>query len=495
MLDPAVLKRPTKGQDSEQISTLQQLIKRLEPEIASLTAEIARLAGTAGRLAEYQAEHDRLKPGFDALESQYLAEKDLVTAWNYRLGLKNQRVVNAYKWQWVHAVRPQPGSSSFSVVFIEEDNQPVTWRVEAVGENQDGRPCYWLVVNEFNQDLHVLGNSMSENAQFNTIAREPRNPGAQFQLLSDGEYVRIVNRGSRLALGSPSGYQFAPVVQSAECLKAESGLFRMVRLGMRSGVDKAYFPAKEKMDAVRALLQEARTVKQRVDELQLTLAARQVELKDAQDALARLSNALQGDDDLTVAMPLLAVDATGLSLSGGPARIRPGQRPARPAGQRHGQRRAVLPWGQRAVPRGVLRHRRRPRHPDAGRRRRHARLRRPGPGHLPGRRHHRGERRRRARPLRPDDHRRDRHRDVAVAAAQGRPDDGRARREPRPAGDRGRCRTGDRHDGGTHRGHHRRGAGQGPPPDRRHRLRRGRGRPRRLQDAHAHRGGPRGQAR
>ncbi|MEV6684377.1 LamG domain-containing protein [Streptomyces sp. NPDC051130] len=313
VLDPALLKRPTKGQDSEQISTLQQLIRRLEPEVAALPPEIARLAGTAGQVAERQAEHDRLKPGFDDLERRYFAEKDLVTSWNHSLELKTPRVVNGFTMRWFHAVNTQSGAAS--VILIPE--RQTTWRVDAVGESQDGRPCYWLVANELNRDLHVLGNSMSENAQLNTISREPGNPGAQFQLINEGEYVRIVNRGSRLALGSPSAYQFAPVLQSGECLKAESGLLRMTRLSMRSGVDLAYFPAKEKMDTARRLLQEAKTAQQRVAELQLVLAAKQAELKDAQDQLARLSTALQGDDDLTVAMPLLAVDCTGLSLSGG----------------------------------------------------------------------------------------------------------------------------------------------------------------------------------
>ncbi|MEV0992496.1 LamG domain-containing protein [Streptomyces sp. NPDC049949] len=314
VLDPAVLKRPTKGQDSEQISTLQQLIRRLEPETAALPPEVARLDATAGKVAERQAEHDRLKPGFDDLERRYFAEKDLVTSWNYSLELKTPRVLSGQTMRWLFATNST--SATGSVVFTP-DSPRSTWRLEAVGESQDGRPCYWLVVNEANRDLHVVGNSAAENTALNSVVREPANPFAQFQLTPEGEYVRLVNRGSRLAVGTPSTYQYALLAQSGECLRAESGLFRMARLSMRSGLDMQYFAAKEKMDAARALLQEAKTAQQRVAELNLTLTAKQAELQDARDRLARLSGALQGDDDLTVAMPLLAVDSTGLSVSGG----------------------------------------------------------------------------------------------------------------------------------------------------------------------------------
>ncbi|QES57836.1 hypothetical protein DEJ51_29780 [Streptomyces venezuelae] len=316
VLDPAVLKRPTKGHDSEQVSALQQLIKRLEPEVASLQSEITRLAGTAGRVAEYQAEVDRLKPGFDDLERRYLAEKDLATSWIYSLELKTPRqLAGGHLAQSLFAILTSEYEAG--VQFVPPNGPRSTWWLDDTGQSQGGRPCYFLVARERNRDLRVTGNSTSETARLSTIVREPGNVSAQFQLIAEGEHVRIVNRGSRLAIGLPSTYQLPHLVQSSECLTADSGLFKMTRLSMRSGVDVAYLAAKEKLDAARQLLQEARTAQQRVAELQLVLAAQQAELKDARDQLARLSTALRGDDDLTVAMPLLAVDSTGLSLSGG----------------------------------------------------------------------------------------------------------------------------------------------------------------------------------
>ncbi|MFF0216054.1 LamG domain-containing protein [Streptomyces vinaceus] len=326
VLDPAVLKRPDKGQDSEQISALQQTVKRLEPEIADLQAQIAKLAGVAARAAEYQAEYDRQRPGFDDLEQRYLAEKEQVTAYSYHLGLKTERVAaSGYRWQWVYAAR-NPGSNGV-VVFTEdkpaEGSVKMPWRLEAVGQSQDGMPCFWLVSsNSAAQRLHVAGDSTAENAKLDAADHDPANHAMQFMLLTDNNdvtatrEVRLVNRKSRLAIGSPAAVPYPFVCQAKECLTADSGLLVLVNLGLRSGLDKQYGPAKTTMDELRRKLAESLTAQQRTTELQLRLAARRAELQTAQSTLAALSTALQGDDDLTLAMPLIAVDATGLSLSG-----------------------------------------------------------------------------------------------------------------------------------------------------------------------------------
>ncbi|KIX79319.1 hypothetical protein SF23_01100 [Streptomyces sp. MBRL 10] len=142
------------------------------------------------------------------------------------------------------------------VQFVPPNGPRSTWWLDDTGQSQGGRPCYFLVARERNRDLRVTGNSTSETARLSTIVREPGNVSAQFQLIAEGEHVRIVNRGSRLAIGLPSTYQLPHLVQSSECLTADSGLFKMTRLSMRSGVDVAYLAAKEKLDAARQLLQE-----------------------------------------------------------------------------------------------------------------------------------------------------------------------------------------------------------------------------------------------
>ncbi|MFI9319271.1 LamG-like jellyroll fold domain-containing protein [Kitasatospora aureofaciens] len=314
VLDPQVLKRPSKGQDSEQISTLQQLIKRLEGEVGAIEADIDRLKGEAGRLAEYKTEYERLWQVFEPLEKQYLAEKDLVTSWIYTIELKTPRVVPSGTLRWLVGI-DSPAETGAVVVLPE--STLTSWRFEAVGESQDGRPCYWLVSDRFNKDVRIVGNSTSENAQLYLRSRDPGNRSAQFQLVTEGEYVRFVNRASRLAFGSPSTTQSAQVLQSSECLKADSGLFRMTQVTMRSGLDRRYPPAKSEMDTATERFEGARTASQRLAELTVDLAAKKDELTQARAQLAGMSGALQGDDDLTIAMPLLAVDTTGLSLTGG----------------------------------------------------------------------------------------------------------------------------------------------------------------------------------
>ncbi|SDS73183.1 Concanavalin A-like lectin/glucanases superfamily protein [Streptomyces sp. TLI_053] len=323
VLDPTALKRPVVGQDSEAISEQQQRIKRLEPEIAGLQRQIAELAGEMGKEAAYQAEYDRTKPGFDDLERRYLAEKDLPTAYNYTLRLKTPAVLaNGHRREWLLGSRTDP---TRGVAYFNDMRPPEarlsTWQLEAVGESQDGRPWYWLVF-DGNLWLRIENDSTAENARILLSNPIPGNHFEQFQLVvegrpnSDETYVRIVNRRTRLALGAPASVNHALPVQSSECLKADSGLLVMTSLGLRSGLDVQYRPAKLAMDTLSAQLEGARTARQRTTELQLALTARQADLQDARSRLAALSNAQQGDDDLTLAMPLLAVDATGLSLSG-----------------------------------------------------------------------------------------------------------------------------------------------------------------------------------
>ncbi|MYT23393.1 hypothetical protein GTW69_24425, partial [Streptomyces sp. SID7760] len=103
-------------------------------------------------------EHDRLLPGFERLERQYLAEKDVPTAWIYALELKNPRESGG------QVVRYFNTPLHTSVIVALGPVSSATWRLEATGESQNGKPYYWLVGNNSaNLDLHVRNNASAQN--------------------------------------------------------------------------------------------------------------------------------------------------------------------------------------------------------------------------------------------------------------------------------------------------------------------------------------------
>ncbi|GAA0270692.1 hypothetical protein GCM10010302_05320 [Streptomyces polychromogenes] len=321
VLAPTALTRPVKGQDSERISVLQQTIKRLEPEIADLQQKIVQLGGEVGKVADYQARYDRMKPEFDKLERRYLDEKDQPTAYNYTLALKTPRLNSAGGLrQWLIGVRSDT-NRGVAYFYDNKTTAMSTWRLEAVGESQDDRPFYRLVI-DGDLYLRVENDSTAENSKILLSNLIPNNHFEQFQLVTEGrpnsdtQYVRLVNRRTRFAVGLPTAVDGDVPRQASECLKGDSGLLVMTSLGLRSRLDVQYWPAKLDMDTLSTQLAGAKTAQKRVAELQLALNARQADLQTARAELASLTNAAQGDDDLTLAMPLLSVDATGLSLSG-----------------------------------------------------------------------------------------------------------------------------------------------------------------------------------
>lgn len=329
VLDPALLKRPAQAEDSERIAVLQQLVKQLEKDIALLPPEIARLTPLSARLPELQSAYDRLVREVALYQGQYDAEKDLVTAWNHELIFKLPRVRDGKSWQQKVLVQGAP-STPGTLLGVETDAQDIRiWTVDAVGEIQDGKPCYRLVFSAWNMDMCVSDDSTAEKATLTVRPRRPDNHSAQFQLLPDGEYVRIVNRRSKLAVTSLDSLGSNWVVQTGAGLTNDTGLLRMKRVSLKSGVDVLLQSTKDKRATAETALQEARSAKQLVDELQRSLTAKQAQLKDAQGELARLSGGFQGEDDLTVPMPPLGVDRTGLGFSGALLDFaRSGDRPA-----------------------------------------------------------------------------------------------------------------------------------------------------------------------
>ncbi|WP_244291088.1 LamG domain-containing protein [Streptomyces subrutilus] len=314
VLDPTLLKRPVKGENAEQISALQQLIKRLEPEIAALRPEIARLRPLSARLPEFQTAYDQLNHEVSTYQKGYDAEKDLVTSWFYDIFPKLQdQGPSGTSARKLLVAGSSSSPAAVQSAFVDSPTVGV-WSFDTV---QVGAETFYnLAYKLFNQDMVVRGGSRDENADLTTLPRMSTYAPSNFSLLTEGDYVRLVNRQSKLAVSVVESARYK-VVQTSAGLRDDSGLLRMVRGAMRSGVDVLLQTAKDKAAKAADELATARSADQKVRELERSLAAKEAELKAAQEKLARLSVGFEGDADLTVAMPSLGVDRTGLSYSGG----------------------------------------------------------------------------------------------------------------------------------------------------------------------------------
>ncbi|WP_205648221.1 LamG-like jellyroll fold domain-containing protein [Actinomadura rubteroloni] len=310
VLDPALVKRPAKGADSERIAELQQQIKRLEAEIAALRPRIAELTGMAGKVPEYQAVHDQLKRELDDLQRRYDAEKDLLTSYRYRLYAKNTRLYDGKTWPQVVVVAGSSAQPSSLLAYPTDQESPShCWTVEKAGWYQNGPTYYRLRYQLFNKCLCAANGSTSERAQL-TVRAAPDSLDWEWELRQEGEYFRIVNQVTGLAVTVGDSAQ---MFQSSDGLKTDAGLWRLQRVEMLSNLDKLTQEARNKWSVAAADLQRAQSALQRLTELQRELAAKEAELTAAQDELTRLSGGLQGNDDLTVAMPMHGMDRTGLS--------------------------------------------------------------------------------------------------------------------------------------------------------------------------------------
>ncbi|MFI6515402.1 LamG-like jellyroll fold domain-containing protein [Spirillospora sp. NPDC050679] len=314
VLDPALVKRPAKGADSDRVAVLQQQIKRLEGEIADLRPKIDALKGKAGRVPEFQAAHDRLQRERDDLQKRYDAEKNLVTAWRYQLIFKVQRTDPSTGKPFDQHLRVSGTSGSPGTLMTIPDfyaaKSPVEWTFDLAQHGVPGETRYWIRYEPFGQDVRVDGRG---ETPLTTGPRLENYLPAHFFVRQEGEYVRLVSRQSDLAITEVGGR----VLQTNAGLKSDSGLLRLKRLYMISGVDKLLQEANDKYAVAVADLHEAKTAQQRFTELERTLIAKQAELDGARAELARLSGGLRGNDDVTVPMPMLGMDRTGLSHYGG----------------------------------------------------------------------------------------------------------------------------------------------------------------------------------
>ncbi|MER7540791.1 hypothetical protein ABTX77_39415 [Streptomyces sp. NPDC097704] len=235
VLEPQVLKRPTRGQDSEQISALQQVIKRLEPEIAALPPEIARLSGTAALLPQRQAAQNALQPEYDGYESQYKAEAVVPGAWLYTLELKTPRVING------KTVRGVYGDTVFGgVILTGDDGLRTTWALDSADRRSaDSLPFRLSTTTPTGYSLSLC--SSNSNFNYGELGLDRPNYADlrldsyfRFTLIREGDYVRIVNQASGMAFGLPADSKAATLRQAPECRTADTGLFRLNKVRLQS---------------------------------------------------------------------------------------------------------------------------------------------------------------------------------------------------------------------------------------------------------------------
>lgn len=135
-----------------------------------------------------------------------------------------------------------------------------------------------------------------------------------FSMDKKDEYLRLINFKSKLAVSSAGADN--SVVQTKAALTRDSGLIKMVPVKMVGTADTGLRDAKAAFHKAGIDLEDARAGRNKASVLQRDLATRQVELDTARNDLALKTGAAQGATDLTVAMPLLVLDRTGLSCAG-----------------------------------------------------------------------------------------------------------------------------------------------------------------------------------
>jgi hypothetical protein len=313
VLDPAVLKRPAKGADSERIAELQQKIKLLEAEIAELRPQIAEKKAIAGKVAEYKAERDRLVRERDGFQQRYDALMKGRTTDSDPLWFK-PRTGPGGNLEELQVITSSTATGPNRAVLAYAATHPErTWIFEATNESHNGQPCYWVRYEPWNQDLCVQNDSVQEGTPLTTRPRVKENQSAHFFLRKEGSYYRVINRKSGLAVTFVPGNSM--VVQSKDGLTSDNGLLRvdqMDRLNLYNQLQQAI----KDLGKAEINLQQAEAAQKNLAELETTLTAKLAERDIAQKDLERLSKVDQSIDDVTVAMPLLGMDRTGLSHYG-----------------------------------------------------------------------------------------------------------------------------------------------------------------------------------
>ncbi|MFB9208626.1 LamG-like jellyroll fold domain-containing protein [Nonomuraea spiralis] len=309
VLDLPVLQRPLASQDLDAISVLEQRVASLEAEILSLPRDIDALRADAANVPAFTADRDRLARDVKSIQSTIDRLQDKLTSWRYRLRFNSSRET----WQELYiTVRGDSldNEAPLSKV-VDASSRSGLWVFEETGETHNGRTVYFIKNVLSGKDMNVQGDSGTDGTaiiQYQRIFKA----SCQFYLVPDGDWVRIFARHTNYAISSALGR----VSQMKAATIMEFGQIKMIRSGMVDGWEERLKDVQHQLQKAQAALDAALRAQTRIDELTRRLAAKQAELTKVSAQLAAMTGATKGDPDLTVNLPLLDLDRTGLSCSG-----------------------------------------------------------------------------------------------------------------------------------------------------------------------------------
>ncbi|MFI6175586.1 LamG-like jellyroll fold domain-containing protein [Nonomuraea sp. NPDC051191] len=311
VLDLPVLQRPATSQNLDAISVLEERVTSLEAEILSLPRDIDALRAEASKVQEYTTNRDSKAANVSWAEQMINQLKDRLTSWQYRLRFNR----NMESWQeyYIAVANDRTDNDANLSKVLDGSARSGLWVFEEVGENHNGRPVYYVKNVHSGKDMNVFGGTNEDGRPIIQYQRHNQ-WNCQFYLVQDGDWVRIFARHSNLAVSSAGT---TPVIRQMHAATfMEFGQIKMIRAGMVGGWEERLKNYKYELQQAQAALDAALRAQTRIDELNRRLAAKKAELVKVSAQLAAMTGAAKGDPDLTVSLPLLDLDRSGLSASG-----------------------------------------------------------------------------------------------------------------------------------------------------------------------------------
>ncbi|MEV4250611.1 LamG domain-containing protein [Streptosporangium canum] len=306
VLDLPVLDRPKQNQDLEEATRLEQEVQDLKRVVLNLSQDIDKITKDSANLATLETSYKEKESQVASYQWEFDRRKDDISQWFYRLELKGP------SGQLTIAVKNDKLDGCVELVANPNPDTPTSlWRFVKTSKVHEGKPCYVVIDPTQQRVMSVADDSLLDMASI-VVGRAGSN-SVQFAMEKKGDYIRLINSFTLQAITAGTGNT---VVQTRMARIEDSGLIKTVPVRMISGHDITLQTAKADLQKDYVALQNARTASSKLPGMKLDLINKQDELDKALNKQAGQSGAARGATDLTVAMPLLVLDRTGLSCSG-----------------------------------------------------------------------------------------------------------------------------------------------------------------------------------